>query len=64
MELVAALGLWGEAGRRELFPPGEGMALGTPNSSLPNACREVIKEKEPGPSELCVVGGRGTMGIN
>ena len=63
IEVVGALALWGEAERWGLFQPEAGMALGAPNSSLPNACREVVKEMEPGPSKLCVVGGRGTVGI-
>lgn len=64
MEVVGALALQGKAERWGIFQPGADMALGTPNSSLPNTCREVIKEMELGPSQLCVVGGRETMGIN
>jgi len=64
MEVVEALALWAEAERGGLFQPGAEMALDAPNISLPNACRKVIKDTEPSPSQLCVVGERRRMGIN
>lgn len=59
MEVVGTLALWGEAKRWGWFQPGAGVALGAPDSRLPDACRKVIKEME-----LCVVGGRTTTGVN